>query len=187
MNLKKSFTLVEMIMVASVFTIIMGMVFTILKLNDVYRYNVGIQMGLYRQGKKAQNAIAEELRLSAPGKFSLIDSDGDSAFDTIRFQSPLPALDDEYNIKWGAEDTEGNYIQYKLEDTYLKRQILDSAFSLVSEKNAGADFDKLEFSSSGCPDNCVINITTRVLKKNPSDLWREVSLEVTSYVYLRNR
>ncbi len=185
--MKKSFTLAEMIMVVSIFTVIMGVVFTVLKLNDIYRYNVGIQMGLYRQNKRAQDVMTEELRLSAPDKFSLIDSDGDSAFDTIRFQIPLPTLDDEYNIRWGADNIEGNYIQYKLEDTYLKRQILDSAFSLVSERIIGADFDNVEFSSSGCPDNCIINITTRVLKKNPSDFWREFSLEVTSYAYVRNR
>ena len=185
--MKKGFTLVEMMMAVSIFTVVMGMVFTTLKLNDIYRYNVGIQMGLYRQNKRAQDTIERELRLSAPDKFSLIDSDGDSAFDTIRFQIPLPTLDDEYNIRWGADSTEGYYIQYKLDNTYLKRQILDSGFSWVSERIIGADFDNLEFSSSGCPDNCIINITTRVLKKNPSDLWREFSLEVTSYVYVRNR
>ena len=177
------FTLIEMVVAMSIFIVVIGFVYTSLRLNDVCRYNVGIQTALYRQNKRVQDIMAEELRLSAPNKFSLNDSNPD----TIRFQTPLPTLDNEYNIKWGADNTEGFYIQYQLAGTDLKSRILNSTFSLISEKIIGSGIDDLQFVSSGCPDNCVINITTEVSKKNILEGGLQVSLNTTSRVYLRNR
>lgn len=183
--MKRAFTLAEMMITVAVFTVIMGIVYTALRLNDIYRYNVSIQTDLYRQNKQAQDTIAAELRLCAHHEFTITDDNPD----TIRFRVPLAELDDDYNIQWGADNEAGYWIQYRLDGTNLKREILIGAppsYPLFTEKTIGVDFTDLQFSSSGCPD-CIIEIKTKVLKKNIPEQGREISLEVASQVYFRNK
>jgi len=65
---QKGFTLVEMMVAMSIFTIIMGITMTSLRLNDKYSDLISVQNRLARQGKKAIDSISEELSLSSSSR-----------------------------------------------------------------------------------------------------------------------
>ncbi len=154
MGSKRFFTLIELMVVLSVFTVITGIAFTALKLNDTYRDTILTQIELYRKSKKIFDTIAKELSLSSSDKVNITDANPD----ILTFQVPLLELiDDNYNIPWGADNQEGYYIRYELNGDFLKRKILDTAYSVVSEGTIANHVTDLQFSLG--TDSVIVNVT----------------------------
>lgn len=154
MKNRKSFTLMEMMVVLSVFAVISGITFTALKLNDTYRDTILTQLELYRKAKKICDTITKELSLSQINRINITDSNPD----VLTFQIPLLSkIDDNYTIPWGAEENEGYYIRYQLIGDELKREILDSTYSLVSQQTVTKGVADLQFSSDS--ESITINFT----------------------------
>jgi len=180
MSSMNGFTLMEMMVVIAIFTIASGMAFTALRFNDVYRDSVGVQIELESNNKKALDAISEELRLSKMSVVTIKDSNK-----TINFKTPLFTNPDTYDIVWGADNTEGYAIQYRL-DTVAKsvvREILDSGGSVVSGKTSTIA-NNIQDSQFATLPNYSIQITTTSAKKTTEG--KNETLTSQSTVYLRN-
>ena len=133
MSKNRGFTLTEMMVVLSIFTLVMGIAYTAISLNETYRDLVLTKIQLYRQNKKAVDNISAELQRSAANRWTIQDSNPD----TIRFQIPLiNAINwTTYDIPWGARqdntDYLNNYIRYRLNGTNLVREIVDVNWTIV--------------------------------------------------------
>lgn len=179
-NEPRAFTLIEMMVTMTVFSIGMGIVFTSIKLNEVYRSNVAVQMELYRMNKQAHDTIASELRLSSPERVNL------SFPGQIRFRTPIESSEN-YTITWGAEGIDNREIRYNLSGVNLVRRIWNvTAGTEVSNRTIASGFTNLTF-TLGCNaslTNC-ITIYTNATKTN--FIGYNISLDARSMVALRNQ
>ncbi len=189
---KDGFTLIEMMVVVGIFTIMMGIAFTAIRLNETYRDLTFIRIQLYRQNKRAHDAIREELEKSQLSRVNITSPTPDA----IRFQIPLVNSIDNttYAVPWGARyndtDYSGYYIRYMMlnaTSAYLVRDLLDSALAPVSgtaEIKANNIVD-LQFSNvtANCT-NCIgISTTARKATLSPP---RNITDSMNSTVYLLN-
>lgn len=129
MSKERAFTLMEMMVVLSIFTVVMGIAYTAISLNETYRDLVLTKIQLYRQNKRAVDSLSAELQRSQSSRVTIIDN-ASPIPDEIRFQIPLPSLiDGSYNIPWGARqdstDYLNNFIHYRVNGTNLVREVVD--------------------------------------------------------------
>jgi hypothetical protein len=162
----------------AVFSIGMGILFTAIKLNEVYRSNVAVQMELYRMNKQAHDTIASELKTSSLGQVNL------TTLGQIRFKVPIESPNN-YTITWGAENITGYEIRYNLSGQDLVRRIWNvTADTEVSNRTVASGFTNLTF-AAGCslsPD-CV-TIATNATKTN--FIGYNITFGAQSMVALRN-
>ena len=176
--MKKGFTLIETMVTMAVFSIGMGILFTAIKLNEVYRSNVAVQMELYRMNKQAHDTIASELKTSSLGQVNL------SVPGQIRFKMPVESPTN-YTISWGAEGITDREIRYNLSGVNLTRRIWNvTAGTEVSNRTIASGFTNLTF-TSGCSvsTNC-ITIATNATKTN--FIGYNITFGTQSMVALRN-
>ena len=187
MSKNRGFTLIEMMVVLAIFSIVIGIAYTALSLNETYRDLVLTKIQLYRQNKRAIDTITAELQRSAATHWTIIDGGGSSP-DIIRFQTPLVnSMDAQYNIPWGARfdniDYVGYFIQYYLMGTGLIRIMADSggALYLGTSKVIASDITNLQFTVAN-PNyiSITINGQRRTIQR------RIINATLESTVYLRN-
>lgn len=158
-------TVIEILMVAAIFTLICGIVFTTLRLNETFRDLIFVKIQLYRQNRRAHEFIIEELQKAANVTIPNPNE--------IRFSIPLVNSMDPitYDIPWGAPPNYvGGYIRYWLNNTsaHLMREVLDSGNATVSgtQEIKASNIIDLQFSWAGAY-NIAINTTTRKMTIPP--------------------
>lgn len=184
------FTLIELMVVLSIFSVVMSMAFSALSINETYRDLVYIKNQLYRQNKKAHDIITEELAKSQPSSVTI---NGTTA---IRFQVPwINGSDPEYGVVWGARYNgipyPGYYINYRLingtnNSTNLVREVLTDTLSPVAgtQEVKATGIVNLRFSNlTANYDYININTTARQISQ-PSQ--RPFNLSLSSNVSLQN-
>jgi hypothetical protein len=166
-----------MMVVLVIFTLVIGIAFTAISLNDISQRNVNAQIDLYNKNKQLHNAMAEELRLSTLSRFNTVNAP--CAPNAPCFQIYIDT-DSDYNIEWGAEGVVNNWIHYELAGAEVVRQVLDPAFSLVSgsQRVLADNVTALSFNLGANP--VIINSTVR------KRAIENVTLSSQSRVYLRN-
>jgi len=169
------FTLVEMMVVLSIFSLVIGIAFTVLSLNDTYRDLVLIKIRLYRQAKIAVDSISMELEKSASDKVFI------EGTNVIRFQIPWVDANSPYAEHWGANNHEGFYIRYRLDNNNLVRDTLDTTPSVIATEIITENISDLQFTSLN-PNYIKINVNGR--KKTYQG--REINSALQSSVYLLN-
>jgi len=178
------FTLIEILVVFSILTVLMGIAFTAIRLNETYRDLTFIRIQLYRQNKRAHDAIREELEKSQSSKVRITDSNPDA----ISLQIPLiNSIDNTtYSIPWGARYNNTDYVWYdiiySLKGTNLVREVSNER---GSEEIKANDIVDLQFSNvtANCT-NCIgISTTARKTTLPPQ---RNITDSMNSTVYLLN-
>lgn len=183
--MKNGFTIMEMMVVLVIFSLVMGIAFTAIKLNDVSRDNVNIQIELYNKNKQVHNTIAEELSRSSFSKdgtgnlLRINTSTSPCTLTTPCFQIAI-GTDINYDTIWGANDDSGYWIHYKLDGTNLVREILDAVFSNVSQRIISSNVIAFSITVANNP----ILINTTVQKKRAMGDY--IPLSALSQVNLRN-
>jgi len=179
----------EIMVVLAIFSIVMGIAYTVLRLNDNYRDLVFTRIELYRQIKRTTNNITEELQKSQSSRVTLNDSNPDS----IYFQIPLvSSMDAQYNVPWGARnkgtDYLNSFIRYRIRinGTDLVRDILDDMLSPVpgTEEIMATNVTDLQFSRVN-PDYITMMINVQKSTTPPSRPVT-ITLSLDSSVHLRN-
>lgn len=180
---KNGFTLAEMMIVLAIFTVIMGVAYTVLTLNDTYRDLVLIKLQLYRSTKQAVDTFVEEIQKSQSQRVNITDNA--SSPDEIRFQIPFINATT-YNLTWGARlDYPDNYWRhYYLNGTNFTAEVLNNAtFSPVSGTQgikAGNIID-VQFSNSTA-GYIGINVTAQKTTLPPA---HTINTTLNATVYLR--
>jgi type II secretory pathway component PulJ len=176
----------EMLVAMVVFSIVMGIAFVALNLNEVHRESVGIQIQLYNNNRRVQDVIAEELSLSKmDNSLTITPGATENDPDSIDFQIPI-GTDDNYDIMWGADGSEDYYVRYILDITNhnLERKTLDTSKGETQTRNISGDIANLKFENN-LPEctNCIEITTTSQRRTNKGRLF---NLSTTAMVYLRN-
>ncbi|MBU4305865.1 MAG: type II secretion system GspH family protein [Candidatus Omnitrophica bacterium] len=190
-NSRRAFTLIEMMMVISMFSVIMGIVYAALRTNDVYNGLIQIQVDLYRQNQRALSSISEELKKSnLATRVTIQDGAGVNNTDIIYFQLPI-GLDNNYNIIWGADGTNNYYARYRLDATaaFLLRDILAAGLTPAAgtgQQKAYRIID-LQFADSALDASVPsgsIRITSTAQRQSPDK--HNITLSNSALVYLEN-
>ena len=190
MSKNRGFTLIEMMVVLAIFSIVIGIAYTALSLNETYRDLVLTKIQLYRQNKRAIDTITAELQRSAATHWTIIDGGGSSP-DIIRFQTPLVnSMDAQYNIPWGARHGNTDYpnffIQYKLSGTQLIREVVDGGgvIQAGTQRVIAENISNLQFTNLNPLDSDYIRIT---MESQRSTIQRRIiNANLVSTVFLRN-
>lgn len=193
---ERGFTLVEIMVVLSVFLVVMGIAYTVLSLNDTYQGLVLVKTELYRQTKVAMDNLIDELQRSQATRAAVVDSNPDE----VRFQILLiNSIDSEYNVPWGGRQGSTDYpdnssgfpkfyIHYMLNGTDLVREVLQEAsageFSGVNgtQQVMASGVTDLQFNQ---PSSNYIGITADVQKSTTIPV-RTITMRLESSAYLRN-
>lgn len=170
---KRGFTLIEVMITTAVLTMVMGIAFTALRLNETMRDLVFVRIQLYRQNKAAHDIIREELQKSTSIRVTIAPNE-------IRFQIPLrlnptDAGYETYDFPWGGRSRLGNhpggFIRYYLNGTNLMREIWDSSGNPVAgtQEIKATDIRALEFTRVlGDANHIRITTTARRMTVPPS-------------------
>jgi prepilin-type N-terminal cleavage/methylation domain-containing protein len=190
-KIRRSFTLIEMMVVISIFSMVIGIVYAALRTNDVYNGLIRIQVDLYRQNQRVLSSISEELKeANLATRVTIQDGAGVNNTDIIYFQAPI-GLDNNYNIIWGADGTNDYYARYRLDATavFLLRDILDAGLTPV----AGTQQEKayriidLQFADNtldAAVPSGAVRITSTAQKQSPDN--HSITLSNSALVYLEN-
>lgn len=184
---KKSFTLIEILVVFSILTVLMGIAFTAIRLNETYRDLTFIRIQLYRQNKRAHDAINEELEKSNSSRVNITDNTSPTP-DVISFQIPLinSINNTTYDVPWGARYNNTDYVWYdiiySLKGTNLVREVSNEP---GSEEIKANDIVDLQFSNvtANCTNCISISTTARKTTLPPQ---RNMTDSLNSTVYLLN-
>ena len=169
--LKKSgFTLIELLLVTGIFTLIIGVSFTLLSTGRVSMFVNEARIQAEENARLAADQISKELRLSSANLelVHISDSVGWATNNTsgtvINFQIPVGSYDGTLDLtganelKWGNEDTEDAYIAYWLNDNLLTRSIYTASDgSDATGRTIASDVTSLAFSRAAT-DSALINI-----------------------------
>jgi prepilin-type N-terminal cleavage/methylation domain-containing protein len=178
MNKDRGFTLVEMMVVLSIFTLVMGIAYTALSLNETYRDLVLTKIQLYRQNKRALDSICAELQRSTAANWTTGGNPN-----TIRFQ--IPWVDAAYNVNWGANNNIGWFIRYRLNNNNLVRGFLNASLNPVgSEVIIAENITNLQFTNRNPPVSNYIGIT--IASQRRTIQRRDVYWTLVSAVFLRS-
>ena len=131
------FTLVELLVVTGIFTLIIGVSFTLLSTGRVSMFVNEAQIEAEENARIATNRISRELRLSRAGHVLISNNPGFigaeiSPESIINFQIPVETpggalnLNPDGSIRWGSKDADGGYtlnayIAYYMNGTQLER------------------------------------------------------------------
>ena len=134
---KTGFTLVELLVVTGIFTLIIGVSFTLLSTGRVSMFVNEAQIEAEENARIATNRISRELRLSRAGQVLISNNPGFigaeiSPASVINFQIPVETpggalnLAPDGSIRWGSKDADGGYtlnayIAYYMNGTQLER------------------------------------------------------------------
>jgi len=183
----RGFTLMEMMVVLAIFSIVMGVAFTTLSLNETFRDLVLIRIELYRHNKVAVENMRMELQRSTANSITIQDNATPTP-DAIWFQIPLiNSVDNQYNIPWGARkgstDYPNYFIRYRLNGTDFMREVLDNTLAPVAntQELITENIVDLQFTRPS-PNYIVINVTgeKRTLQG------RRINATLQTTVYVRN-
>ncbi|MBI4597603.1 MAG: hypothetical protein HY737_04280 [Candidatus Omnitrophica bacterium] len=137
----KGATLVEILVVALLFTLVIGSVTTIMLSSQRSSVTSAAYVHAQQQARQALDAMAEELRLARPNRppnvhMQITDTTGGinpDTHDVLRFQVGRFEVTE---MVWGAPDLSGDhrenwFLQYRLNGTQLVREILNPGGILV--------------------------------------------------------
>lgn len=175
------FTIVELMITLALFGIVMGVVFTSFRLNEVSRDDLSNQIEVFRKNKKFHDTLASELKLCSPSQYTFVDTS------TIRFKIPIENPTD-YDITWGMDGQVGWWIQYERSGMTIVRRVLNAALIEQSRRVITDNVTNLIFGTA--PGN-VITVESKVEKtafsRGRSNLAENmVQLVHTSQIKLRN-
>ncbi len=188
---KGAFTLIEMMVAISIFSMVIGIVYAALRTNDVYNGLIRIQIDLYRQNQRVLSSISEELKKSnLAARVTIQNGAGVNNTDIVYFQIPI-GLDNNYNVIWGADGTNDYYARYRLDATaeFLLRDILDAGLTPAAgtEQQKAYRIIDLQFADSAL-DAAVasgsIRITSTAQRQSPDK--HNITLTNSALVYLEN-
>jgi len=183
-------TLIELVVVFSILTVVMSMAFSAFSINETYRDLVFVKIQLYRQNKKAHDAINQELTAAQQARVWITDNATPGGPDMIRFQVPLIALANaSFDVPWGATfngapTAAGDFIRYRLLGTNLTREVLNSAQVLVggTQEVKASGIANLQFTN---PSAGYINISTTASRMSVPPQ-RQYNATLNSSVFLQN-
>ncbi len=180
------FTVAEMMITLAVFTVVIGVAYNTLTLNDIYRDLVLVKTQLYRQNKQAVDGLVEELQKSQGARVTITDNASPTP-DEIRFQIPLVnSISAQYILPWGGRygstDYANYYIRYRVSGTNLIRELLKADLSVEAgtEEIKAANIADLQFTKSS--NYVTINITAKKTTLPPQ---HEISSVLNAAVYLQ--
>lgn len=195
MENKKGFTLMELMVVMSIFTLVSGIAYTALRLNDNYKDMIMVKNELYRNCKKAMDSMADELQKSRAFDIAVYGANPES----IYFKIPLinSVVAPNFSVPWGGRysgtDYPDRFIRYRLSGTRLLRGIInnngtplddsDDTIEPGTQEEAIAEgIADLDFELAG-------NLVTVAVESRRTTLsggQRPLTMSLTSQVYLRN-
>jgi prepilin-type N-terminal cleavage/methylation domain-containing protein len=196
---RRGFTLMELMVVMSIFTLVSGIAYTALRLNDNYKDMILVKNDLYHNCKRAMDSIVDELQKSRADDLTIINGvTGGHNTDSIRFRIPLieTAVAPDYNVQWGAyypDNPDPNhpdyYIRFSLwgteRGTYIIKDYLDEALSRVGpEETIVWNITDLNFTQDATLNRITITISSQ--ERTLTGGGRTLNMTVTSDVYLRN-
>jgi len=131
MEMRKSLTLVEMIIVVSLLTIIVGITYGVLHTNQISDRTAQAILSLSQETKRALDTIGENLKAGSFSHLTISDNNPDE----IEFQVPLSVDPQTMETTWGAfwegTDYPDHHFHYYLEDNYIKKAIVDNSSNIV--------------------------------------------------------
>jgi len=186
---KRALTLIEMVISASLLTIVMGASYGVLRSNQITQQTGEANIQLYRECRRAIETISKELKLTSLklSKAIIIDSDPDE----IKFQIPVSINSTSTNVTWGAEFEEvsypGDFIHYYIENNYLKKRVVDASNSVIAGPRIAAknivDLQIQQVNLTGGGSYLQIDVQAR---KSILFLRRELSYNLEYKVYPLN-
>ncbi len=189
------FTLTELLVVVGIFTLLIGVSFTLLSTG---RFSVNLteaEIQATEHAREAMNQIGRELRLSRVGAVLLSDNvawtTNNNSGTVVNFQIPVGSyaseldLTNEGAIRWGSEDTIGAHIAYSLNaasqlirSTYTASNGSDTVSRIVTTNISSLTFNRTTVSSN--------LITMEVIGQAQTPAGRVVTQTLSSSVKLRN-
>jgi type II secretory pathway pseudopilin PulG len=205
-----SFTLVEVLIVAFLFIIILGGILSILAVGRDSWYQTDVEIELQQDLRKAMTRVTKELRESGFNSAGAVmvtiqDGAGVNNSDILSFYVPVDhdndgdILDDSANIQWGAPilwankdpNCEGagdtcQYLDYKIEylindNSQFIRRVLDNNNATVREDLYANNI--VDFQLSRSTDFVSLGLTAR----KDTVFGRTITQIISSDLYLRNR
>lgn len=155
------FTLVELIIVLGIFSLILGMLFSILISQNNLFNQVSGKADVARFARKAMNIMVKELRMADMLNVSLWNKpvDGPGCIKehlngkSVTFQVPVDwdkdgdMVDDYLRLEWGADGQLGSTIEYCwiASEQQILRRVWDSADELVSSEIVVSNISNIKF------------------------------------------
>jgi type II secretory pathway pseudopilin PulG len=210
MKKTNSFTLVEIMIVAVIFILVIGGIFTVLAIGRFSWQQTETSIELQQDLRKAMMRLTKELRESGfdsigNPQVTIQDGIGQNNTDILRFLIPVDydndgdIIDIGGNIEWGAPTLWANkdpdceapgdncqYLNYKIEylinaQNQFIRRILDVDNVVVREDNYANNI--LDFQVSR--DDRIVTIT--ITARKDTVFGRTITKSLTSDIYLRNQ
>jgi hypothetical protein len=134
-RMKKSVSLIELMISLAVLSIILSLVFSVTGTGKISWYLASAKISLYSQARGTFSAISRELMLSSRSRI-FIAAGGTS----IRFSIPVVDTDGELvlsggDLQWGDGEIIGNSINYTVVETDLVRQVLDAGNAVITSSS----------------------------------------------------
>lgn len=189
------FSLIELLVVAGIFSLIIGVTFTLLTAG---RFSVNLteaQILAQDHARAAMDRITRELRLSQAGLVfisnNILWAQSSTLGSVVNFQIPVGSyadkldLESDGSLKWGTEDNEGAYLAYSLNENL---QLLRSTFTNTDGSDAtgrivSPHISALTFSRPTTSSNL---ITITIVGQTQTARGRVVTQTLTSSLKLRN-
>lgn len=130
---RKALTLMETMIAATLLTIVIAASYGVLRSNQITQQTGETTIQLYRETRRAAEAMSRDLKFSSFGKITIINNS--TAADEIKFQVPVSINSSSGEITWGAKlrDTvyPDRFLHYFIEDNYLKKEVVDEFGTLI--------------------------------------------------------
>ncbi len=123
--MRKDLTLVETVIVLSLLTIIVGITYGVLRTNQITNQTAQTTLSLYREAKRVSDEITQKLSASSFNHINIQDTNPDK----VKFQIPINVNPSTGETTWGAfwqgTNLSDDYFYYYVENSYLKKEIVD--------------------------------------------------------------
>lgn len=207
---KNSFTFVEVLIVAVLFVILTGGIFTVLSIGRNSWQQTDVAIELQQDLRQAMARVGKELRESGfdslgNPKITISDNTGVNNSDILTFQIPVDGdgdgdiVDVNGNIEWGgailwankdpSDQHFGYQIEYLINDqNQFIRKSIDDSNGLVREDNYANNIIDFQVTPVVAPlsaDDPVVNI--EITARKDTVFGRTITRSLSSDIYLRNQ
>jgi len=176
---RKSYTLVEMLVVVALFGLLFAIIFELLAANRT-AWDIGsTKQTIENEARFGLENMARELYRTDSNRINVTGGGNNQA---ITFQIPTGSNNTTGNLIWGADGTPDYYLRYIINTTQLLRQVLDNNYNPVnnSTRVLAADIQGLQFSNN----TSLLNITLTAQRSGLGK--RTLSQTFSSTVTFRN-
>ena len=129
-------SIAELMISIGIFSILLSLFFSLVWSGNLSTSINSASLTLYSQARGASQVISQELGISDAGKITIIGTN------TIKFQIPdvdgtgKVIVSGQGDLVWGDGTTQGNFIQYKIINGSLVRQVLDASSNPISGRQS---------------------------------------------------